>query len=278
MLSTRIFGLACAVTVFVCLMAAPVSAQPLDKRTLFTFSGPVALPGVTLPAGQYLFRLADPNSSSKVVQVLNADGTKPYGLFFTIAAERLEPASSPEVRFMETASGMPAAIRTWWYPGERRGYEFIFPREQARRLATGASQPVLTTDAQTTTTEQTNTAELSRVGSSGQDTDVSASAAPTPAAPTGTTQEGTIASSSLSIATPSIPAVGSAPVATSTASAQTSASGTASTQTTSAQTGSARTARTALPRTASQLPLVAMVGTVALLSAASLQYWRTRRR
>ena len=146
MLSTRVFGLACAVTVFVCLLAAPVSAQPLDKRTLFTFSGPVALPGVTLPEGQYLFRLADPNSSSKVVQVLNADGTKPYGLFFTIAAERLEPASSPEVRFMETASGKPAAIRTWWYPGERRGYEFIFPREQARRLAMGATQPVLTTD------------------------------------------------------------------------------------------------------------------------------------
>jgi hypothetical protein len=278
MLSTRVFGLACAVTVFVCLMAAPVSAQPLDQRTLFTFSGPVALPGVTLPAGQYLFRLADPNSSSKVVQVLNADGTKPYGLFFTIAAERLEPASSPEVRFMETASGMPAAIRTWWYPGERRGYEFIFPKEQARRLAKGASQPVLTTDAQTTTTEQTNTAELSRVGSSGQETDVSASAAPTAATPTGTTQEGTIASSSLSIATPSIPASASTPVATSTASAQTSTSGTASTPTRSAQTGSARAARTELPRTASQLPLVAMVGTVALLSAASLQYWRTRRR
>ena len=278
MLSTRVFGLACAVTVFVCLVAAPVCAEPLDKRTLFTFSGPVSLPGVTLPAGQYLFRLADPNSSSNVVQVLNADGTKPYGLFFTIAAERLAPASSPEVRFMETASGMPAAIRTWWYPGERRGHEFIFPKDQARRLAMGASLPVLTTDAQTTTTEQTNTAELSRVGSSGQETDVSASAAPTAATPTGTTQEGTIASSSLSIATPSIPTFGSAPVATSTASAQTSASGTASMQTSSAQTESARAARNELPRTASQLPLIAMVGTVTLLSAASLQYWRTRRR
>jgi hypothetical protein len=276
MLSTRVFGLACAVAVFVCLMAAPVSAQPLDKRTLFTFSGPVTLPGVTLPAGQYLFRLADPNSSSKVVQVLNADGTKPYGLFFTISAERLEPASSPEVRFMETASGTPAAIRTWWYPGERSGYEFIFPKEQARRLAMGASQPVLTTDAQTTTTEQTNTAELSRVGSSGQETDVSASAAPTAAAPTGTTQEGTIASSSLSIAAPSIPTIGNAPVP-STASAQTPAVATGST-TSSAQPSSAQAARTQLPRTASQLPLVAMVGTIALLSAASLQYWRTRRR
>ena len=277
MLSTRVFGLACAVAVFVCLMAAPVSAQPLDKRTLFTFSGPVTLPGVTLPAGQYLFRLADPNSSSKVVQVLNAEGTKPFGLFFTIPAQRLEPASTPEVRFMETASGTPAAIKTWWYPGERRGYEFIFPKEQARRLAVAASQPVLTTDAQTTTTEQTNTAELSRVGSSGNETDVNASAAPTAATPIGTTQEGQIASSSISIPTPSIPTVGSAPV-TQTASSQTSAAQTGSRQTTSTQSGPAPAMRRQLPRTASQLPLIAMVGTVTLLTAASLRYWRTRRR
>jgi hypothetical protein len=277
MLSTRVFGLACAVAVFACLMAAPVSAQPLDKRTLFTFSGPVTLPGVTLPAGQYLFRLADPNSSSKVVQVLNAEGTKPFGLFFTIPAERLEPASTPEVRFMETASGTPAAIKTWWYPGERRGYEFIFPKEQARRLAMAASQPVLTTDAQTTTTEQTNTAELSRVGSSGNETDVNASAAPTAATPIGTTQEGQIASSSISIPTPSIPAVGSAPV-TQTASSQTSATQTGSPKTNSTQSGPAQATRTQLPRTASQLPLIAMVGTVTLLSAASLRYWRMRRR
>lgn len=281
MLSTRVFGLACAVAVFVCLTAAPVSAQPLDKRTLFTFSAPVALPGVTLPPGQYLFRLADPNSIAKVVQVLNADGTKPYGLFFTIPAERLEPPSTPEVRFMETASGTPAAIRTWWYPGERRGYEFIFPKEQARRLAMAAAQPVLTTDAQTTTTEQTNTADLSRVGSSGQETDVNASAAPTPATPTGTTQEGQIASSSLAIATPAIPASGSTPVSTSTASAQSPSTESASTQASqanAAQTGSPRSGRTQLPRTGSQLPLVAMVGTVTLLSAASLRFWRTRQR
>jgi hypothetical protein len=33
-----------------------------------------------------------------------------------------------------------------------------------------------------------------------------------------------------------------------------------------------------LPRTASELPLVAMIGTLSLLSAASLQFWRTGRR
>jgi cobalamin biosynthesis Mg chelatase CobN len=167
---------------------------------------------------------------------------------------------------METASGTPAAIKTWWYPGERTGYEFIYPKEQARRLATAASQPVLTTDAQTTTTEQTNTADLSRVASGGQETDVNASAAPTAATPTGNTQEGQVASSSLSIPTPSIPVVGSAPAVTQTASAQIA----------SAHSGPAQPARSQLPRTATQLPLVAMVGTLALLSAATLWYWRTR--
>jgi hypothetical protein len=270
MLSTRIARLACSVAVFVCLMAAPVSAQPIDKRTLFTFSEPITLPGVTLPAGQYLFRLADPNSGRKVVQVLNADGTKPYGLFFTLSAERFEPASTPEVRFMETASGTPAAIRTWWYPGERAGYEFIYPKEQAHRLAKGASQPVLTTQAQTTTTEQTNTADLSRVESGGQETQVSTSAAPTAATPTGNTQEGQLASASLSIPTPSIPAVGSTPAMTQAAPAQT--------QTASAQSGSAQPTRTELPRTATRLPLVALLGTLALLGAAALRYWRTRAR
>ena len=267
MLSTRILGLAGAVAVFVCLTAATVSAQPADKRTTFTFSGPVALPGVTLPAGQYLFRLADPVSASKVVQVLDAEGKKPLGMFFTLPAERLEPASMPEVRFMETASGRPAAIRTWWYPGHRTGYEFIFPKDQARQLAMGTSQPVLTTQAQTTTTEQTNTTELMRVGSDGQETTVDASAAPTAAAPMGTTQEGQIASSSLTIATPSIPAVGPSPAAVSMASGATSA-----------QTDTAPARRTQLPQTASQLPLLAMIGTMTLMSAAVLRQSRRRKR
>jgi hypothetical protein len=61
---------ACAVALLACFMTGAASAQTFDKRTVFTFSGPVALPGVTLPAGQYLFRLADPTGDRKVVAVL----------------------------------------------------------------------------------------------------------------------------------------------------------------------------------------------------------------
>jgi hypothetical protein len=148
---------ACAVAMLACLTATTGSAQTSDKRTLFTFSGPVTMPGVTLPAGKYLFRLADPDTSARVVQVLSADGKTAYGMFFSLPAERFEARSTPEIQFMETAAGKPAAIKTWWYPGERAGYEFLYPKDQARRLAEGASQPVLTTQGQTTATAQTKT-------------------------------------------------------------------------------------------------------------------------
>jgi hypothetical protein len=251
----RVVFLACSVALLACVMATPSTAQTLDKRTLFTFSGPVSMPGVTLPAGQYLFRLANPESGRNVVQVLNADGTKPYGMFFAMRAERLDPASTAEVRFMETATSMPAAIKTWWYPGERSGYEFVYPKEQARRLAQSATQPVLTTQTQTTTTEQTNTADLTRFSSAGQETNVSADATPTASTPGGVSQQGEIASSGVSIANATIPArLDASPAATNGQPPQ-------------------RT-RASLPQTASTMPVVTVAGCVALFVGIGLWAWR----
>lgn len=265
MLSRKGVRFACAVALVAGMSVATAFAQTPDKRTVFTFSGPVAIPGVTLPAGQYLFRLADPTTSAKVVQVLSADGTKPYGMFFSYPAERFEAASQPEVRFMETAKGMPAAIKTWWYPGERTGYEFIYPKDQARKLAQGATQPVLTTQAQTTTTEQTNTSDLARVSSTGQDTNLNADTKPTAVTPSGTTQEGTIASSSIAI--PNAPTAGVA---------QTSGNQ-SSRQPVGTTARATRATRTRLPKTASDVPVIGMVGMFAILAGVSVYFWRNRK-
>jgi hypothetical protein len=237
-------------------LAPPASAQPADKRTFFTFSGPVSIPGVTLPAGRYLFRLVDTTGGSRVVQVLSDDGTKPYAMFFSIPAERIEAASDPEVRFMETPSRTPAAIKTWWYPGERTGYEFIYPKEQARRLAQRKVEPVLTTKAETKTVEETKTAELARIAPSGQETPVAPAPAPIPAPPTGAIQRGEIAA-----ATIPIPEV---PVATAGQAAAPAAKAPAR-------------GRRRLPRTASSLPLVGLAGLMFLAGAASIRVYRRYR-
>ena len=149
-----VIGLTLA-TALVAALAPPAAAQgvPEDKRVFFTFSGPVAVPGVTLPAGQYLFRLPTTIASGErhVMQVLSADGRNSYAMFFGISANRTDYPTKPEVRFMETAAGMPPAVKTWWYPGDKAGYEFIYPKEQARLLAKGTGQPVLIAEAERVT-------------------------------------------------------------------------------------------------------------------------------
>ena len=129
----------CMLMALVCGAVAPASAATFDKRTYFTFSQPVGLPGVTLPAGSYTFRLVSPFSDPKVVQVTDRAGMHSYAMLMAIPATRFEASTKPEIEFMETGSGVPNAVRGWWYPGETTGYQFLYSQEQQRRLSTGVA-------------------------------------------------------------------------------------------------------------------------------------------
>ena len=174
MLSKRLMTSAlAAAAMFTTLSAAPARAQggPMDARTEFTFSRSVELPGVTLPPGTYIFRFADATTGRKVMQVLAKDASnKTYGLFLTITAQRPRPSDEAELRFLETPAGAPAAVKTWWYPGNSIGREFIYPKSQARRLAQATNTTVLTTKADNVTDEQMKTADLAYVSPTGQET------------------------------------------------------------------------------------------------------------
>ncbi len=186
----RTLAVASAFAVLTLSIGSPAHAQTHDYRTYFTFSTPVQLPGVTLPAGKYLFRLADPTTGRKVVSVLSADGRTPMAMLHTIPNRMAVAPRDPEIRFMETPADMPPAIKTWWYAGNQTGYEFIYPREQALQLAKVTSQPVLTTSNETRDFE---TAELARVSPAGVPATVTVEEAPAPAAATGRAQRGEVA-------------------------------------------------------------------------------------
>src|SRR5712691_2887248 len=103
-LSRLMLFITCAVGV-VASSAFAQLPQTVDKKVFFTFSGPVEIPGATLPAGKYLFHLADPTSGRQVLQVQSADGKKVYSMFFSMPVQRPQPPDEAEVRFMETAVG-----------------------------------------------------------------------------------------------------------------------------------------------------------------------------
>jgi hypothetical protein len=227
-------------------IAGRAEAQPADYRTYFTFSAPVTLPGVTLPAGKYIFRLADPDSSRKVINVMSEDGKRSLAMLHTIPNQAMKAPKDAEVRFMETSAKVPPPIKTWWYAGKAIGYEFIYPRKQALELAKATSEPILTTS------EETNDlagADLSRVsGAEAQSAAVKVEENPAPAEASGRAQQADVNQPQ----SPAPSAQAQSPSA--------GASSSAPARDVRADERARNTARTELPRTASSTPLVLLCG------------------
>src|SRR3954447_13445986 len=139
----RTWKLAFGTAVLVAGLAPGATADDFTKLTLLTFSGPVDVPGITLPAGTYRFELADPTTSRRVVMVSDKDGNKSYGMFLSIPNQGMAPADKPVVMFKEAAAGAPPAVQVWFYPGETYGYEFAYPHDQALKIAKATHQSVL---------------------------------------------------------------------------------------------------------------------------------------
>ena len=143
-------------------------------RTFLTFSGAVEMPGVTLPAGTYVFKLAD-TPSRNVVQVWDQEEKKMLGHWLFVQAERPEVSPDTVVMFKETAAGQTPAVHYWYYPGERIGKEFVYPKDQAIKIAARTNERVLSTDGQ-----PSPESSVSSVDASGKVTEWTPEKAPAP--------------------------------------------------------------------------------------------------
>jgi hypothetical protein len=138
------------------LVAAAASARAkggttTHKRTYLTFKGAVQVPGATLPAGKYVFQIADPPAQT-LWQVLDVSGRRVLAEFFFVSTgnrtvqEQNHANGKPIVRFYETARGVAPALKILYYPWDSAGYVFLYPKSQAEQIAAITRQPVLATD------------------------------------------------------------------------------------------------------------------------------------
>ncbi len=115
-----------AIAVIGVLVAASPHALTNDTNYL-TFSGPVALPGVTLPAGTYSFRT--PSEFDKnVVQVMNRAETKSYYLGITRPVQRPRGGTELLVTVGEAPARQVRPIQAWFPLGQIAGHAFIYER------------------------------------------------------------------------------------------------------------------------------------------------------
>jgi hypothetical protein len=127
-----------------------VRADEYNKLTVLKFSQPFEVPGgQVLPAGTYTFKLMDSPSDRHIVQIFNADGTHLFATILAIDNYRLTSTDKTVMLFSERPGDAPDAIKAWFYPDNNWGQEFVYPKRRAIQLATAAKEPVpaLTTDA-----------------------------------------------------------------------------------------------------------------------------------
>ena len=148
-----------ATTVFcIALIGAAVApgakADEWNKKTVVTFSGPVEIPGVhltgwsILPAGTYVFKLLDSQSDRHIVQIFSKDEKTIIATILAIPNYRLKATSKTVITFRERPAGEPEALRGWFYPGMNWGDEFVYPKARAVELSKTEKTPVLFTPAE----------------------------------------------------------------------------------------------------------------------------------
>jgi hypothetical protein len=123
-------------------LAAVLQANAGDSgfhETYLTFNTPFALPGVSLPAGTYMFEVVDTPGARNVIRVRRMDRTNVYLTAFTLTVPR--PKGLPndrQISFAEVRPGIVAPVKAWYPSTGAVGHQFIYPKDSPR-LATRAT-------------------------------------------------------------------------------------------------------------------------------------------
>jgi hypothetical protein len=100
------------------------ATAPLTEVNNLTFGSRVALPGVTLAAGTYVFE-RDVTPNSGIVRVRSTNYQQLLFVGFTTPVTRPRGFKAA-VSFGEVERGQPLPIVAWYPIGSNRGYQFLY--------------------------------------------------------------------------------------------------------------------------------------------------------
>jgi hypothetical protein len=120
----RACGAALGLVIGVATLSAQFNANRLEY---LTFSAPVALPGVVLAPGKYVFEIANPTGSNSVVRVSTAGTREPRFMGLTWPVNRPpDVTDAAHVTLGEARRGEAVPILAWYPMYDSVGRQFIY--------------------------------------------------------------------------------------------------------------------------------------------------------
>jgi len=138
---------------FLCVLAVPVARADNAWRTPLRLSEPTEIPGKVLQPGAYVIKVVDTARIRSIVQFLNPDETEVIATVLAVPTRRVPAAEETEFTYFQRQEGAPQAMKSWIYPGENFGVEFVYPKAEAITLAEKTHETVYATPAPEPTIE-----------------------------------------------------------------------------------------------------------------------------
>ncbi len=117
-------------------------ADAWNKMTIVTVNEPIIAGNKVLDPGTYVWKLMDSPSDRHIVQIFDKDQKHLEETILAIPNYKMKPDGKTQFSFWETPTGVPKAVRAWFYPGDNFGQEFAYPKKLVAQLASAAPVPV----------------------------------------------------------------------------------------------------------------------------------------
>jgi LPXTG-motif cell wall-anchored protein len=135
-----------SLAVFVLFSAVSARADDLAWRTRLHLDTATEIPGMLLQPGDYVIKVVDTKEPRKIVQFLNSDETQVIQTVVAVPNYRVRSEGNSEFTYFERAAGGPPALKTWFYPANNFGVEFVYPKAKAEVIAQTTHQEVYATE------------------------------------------------------------------------------------------------------------------------------------
>jgi LPXTG-motif cell wall-anchored protein len=141
MRTLKAFAVLSALGLFLCVGVSPLAADDA-WRTPLTISEPTEIPGMVLEPGKYIVQVLNTKETRLVVQFLSGDGSKNITTVIAVPNYRVKIEDGSPFTYFQRSEGAPQALKDWFYVGNNFGIEFVYPREEAFKIAQASKENV----------------------------------------------------------------------------------------------------------------------------------------
>jgi hypothetical protein len=114
-----------------------------NKKSTLNAESPVEFPGIVLGPGVYIVRLKESGDKKSQVQVTNHDETQVLATLVAVPDLRVRPDDNSEFVYHEIHGSGPQPVRSWFFPGDLVGLEFVYPEARAKEIAKATNDHVM---------------------------------------------------------------------------------------------------------------------------------------